>query len=88
MGDEKNVSYFAYESQGANFERVHKRDFIEKLILYAIILILGIALYVTNSQMATEVVTIEAEQDTDGLSNAYVIGGDYGYGRETESEDY
>lgn len=87
MGDEKNVSYFAYEAQGANFERVHKRDFIEKLILYAIILVLGIALYVTTTQNATEVVTIEAEQESDGLSRAHIIGGDYGYGCETESKD-
>lgn len=87
MGEEKTVSLFAYEAQGAHFERVHKRDFIEKLILYAIILVLGVTLYITMNDVATEVVTIEAEQETDGLSKAYIIGGDYGYGYETESED-
>ena len=88
MGEEKTVSYFAYEAQGAHFEKIHKRDFVEKLILYAIILILGVALYVVMSDTATEVVTIEAQQESDGLSKAYIIGGDYDYGCETESEDY
>jgi len=87
MGEQQTVSYLAYESLGDRLERINKRNFIEKLILYAIILILGVALYVTTTQNATEIVTIEAEQESDGLSRAYIIGGDYGYGCETESQD-
>lgn len=87
MCEEKTVSYLAYESLGDRLERINRRSFIEKLILYAIILILGITLYITTSQTTTEVVSIEAEQESDGLSRAYIIGGDYGYGCETKGED-
>lgn len=76
-----NLNY-ALDSQGARLERANKRLFI-------ICIILIIALFVTNGlwvfyESQFDTISIEAEQEADGNSNNYVIGGDYG--SETESE--
>ena len=76
-----NLNY-AFDSQGARLERANKRLFI-------ICVILIIALFVTNGlwvfyETQFDTISIEAEQEADGNSNNYVIGGDYG--GETESE--
>jgi hypothetical protein len=76
-----NLNY-AFDSQGARLERANKRLFI-------ICVILIIALFVTNGlwvfyESQFDTISIEAEQEADGDSNNYVIGGDYG--GETESE--
>ena len=76
-----NLNY-AFDSQGARLERANKRLFI-------ICVILIIALFVTNGlwvfyESQFDTISIEAEQEADGNSNNYVIGGDYG--GETESE--
>lgn len=68
-------------------ERANKRLFI-----LCIILLIGLfgtfTLWMLREQeFAKEVITIEADQEADGLGRNYVIGGDYEYGYETESEN-
>lgn len=82
MNEEKINFNYALDSQGARLERANKRLFILCVILI-------IALFVTNglwvayeSQFKT--ISIEAEQEADGDSNNYIIGGNYG--SETEGE--
>lgn len=82
MDEEKINLNYVLDSQGARLERTNKRLFILCVILI-------IALFITNglwvayeSQFKT--ISIEAEQEADGDSNNYIIGGDYG--GETESE--
>ena len=78
-----NLNY-AFDSQGARLERSNKRLFI-------ICIILIITLFVTNGlwvayEAQFKTISIEAEQEADGDSNNYIIGGDYG--SETEGKSY
>lgn len=73
---EKDVPYIVYEAQGARLERTNKRLFILSVILI-------IALFVSNGlwlwhESQFETISIEAEQQTDGNGDNYVVGGDYG----------
>lgn len=83
MENNINVNY-ALDSQGARLERIIKRFFILTVVL-------AITLFITNGfwiyrelQFTSEVTTIEAEQHSDGDSNNYIVGGDYG---NTEGQD-
>ena len=83
MEDKINLNY-ALDSQGARLERANKRSFIINIILIvALILSNGLWIYYEH-QFKT--ITIEAEQQADGDSSNYIIGGNYGW--ETEGESY
>lgn len=78
MSDSQINLNYVLESQGTRFDRVNKRSFILSVILL-------IALFVSNSlwiyyesQFSKETVMIEAEQQADGDSSNYIVGGDYG----------
>ena len=78
MSDSQINLNYVLESQGTRFDRVNKRSFVLSVILL-------IALFVSNSlwiyyesQFSKETVMIEAEQQADGDSSNYIVGGDYG----------
>ena len=74
-----------YESAMAKMEIANKRQFITILILVAVICFLaGTLFYYVTQYTVEETTMIEAEQQADGDSNNYVIGGDYG--GETKSD--
>lgn len=82
MSEEKINLNYVLESQGARLERTNKRLFILGVILI-------IALFVTNGlwvayEAQFKTISIEAEQEADGDSSNYIIGGNYG--SETEGE--
>lgn len=81
MDDKINVNYIV-ESQGVRFERSNKRLFIISIILIVILFVTNGLWVVYESQFKT--ISIEAEQQSDGNSNNYIVGGDYG--SETESD--
>ena len=85
MSDSQINLNYVLESQSTRFDRVNKRSFVLSVILL-------IALFVSNSlwiyyesQFSKETVMIEAEQQADGDSSNYIVGGDYG--SETTSSD-
>lgn len=82
MEDNKINLNYALDSQGARLERANKRLFILCVILIIISFTTNGLWVVYESQFKT--ISIEAEQEADGDSNNYIIGGDYG--GETESE--
>ena len=81
MDDKINVNYIV-ESQGVRFERSNKRLFIISIILIVILFVTNGLWVVYESQFKT--ISIEAEQQSDGNSNNYIVGGDYG--SETDSD--
>ena len=85
MSDSQINLNYVLESQGTRFDRINKRSFVLSVILL-------IALFVSNSlwiyyesQFSKETVMIEAEQQADGDSSNYIVGGNYG--SETTSSD-
>ena len=74
------IERFAWELGNAN-----KRLFVA--LMFCIVALIGtnLAWTVYFTQYSAEVVTIEAEQEADGLGRNYIIGGDYG--NEAEGED-
>lgn len=75
MDDKINLNY-VLEAQGARLERTNKRLFILSIILV-------IALFLSNGlwiayESQFETISIEAEQQTDGNGDNYVVGGNYG----------
>lgn len=85
------VPYISHEAEMARLERQHDKereqlkDTIKKLWIALIICIAGlIGMFIYESQFET--VTITAEQEADGDSDNYAVGGDY-YGFPAESDD-
>ena len=74
------VPRWTHEADMARMERGNKRLWIA--LLFAIAVIAGMVIY--NAQFET--VEIQAEQQADGDSNNYAVGGDY-YGLPTESDN-
>ena len=76
------IDRLAWELGNAN-----KRLFIA--LIFSMLALIGtnLAWTIYFSSFATETVMIEADQECDGLSKAIIVGGDYGYGCETESKD-
>lgn len=86
MDDKSMVTFAAYESQGTRLERSNKRLFILNVILI-IALIVSNSLWVYyESTFTEEKIVIEADQQADGDSNNYVIGGDYGGESKSQSD--
>lgn len=87
--DEKSVSYLAFESTMARFERTNKRLWILIIILIAVILgtNAGWLYYESQWQTVESTVTqdVEATADDNSDINLNTVGGDY-YGGESESK--
>ena len=81
MDDKINLNY-ALDSQGARLERSNRRLFILLVIFIITTFTLAGTLVYTITEYET--VVIEAEQQADGDSSNYIIGGNYG--GETNSE--
>ena len=79
----KDVSYIAFESSCASYERQNKRMFI--IIIILVITLIGTNLGWLYYESQFEDITIKAEQQADDQGNNYVIGGNYG---EAEGNDY
>lgn len=77
------IDRFAWEMGKAN-----KRLFTALMFSMAITVLSNLAWTIYFSQFNTEVIEIEADQECDGLSKAYIIGGDYCYGDETAGKDH
>lgn len=75
------IDRFAWEMGNAN-----KRLFIALIFSMAITVLSNLAWTIYFNQYSAEIVTIEAEQEADGLGRNYIIGGDYG--DEAKSQDY
>lgn len=82
MNEEKINLNYVLESQGSRLERTNKRLFIVTIILIIVLLVTN-GLWITY-ETQFETISIEAEQEADGDSNNYVIGGNYGW--ETEGQ--
>lgn len=74
MDDKINLHY-VLDSQGARLERTNKRLFILSVILIIALLTSNGLWAVYESQYVDEV---QIEQEADGDSNNYVVGGNYG----------
>lgn len=83
MSEEKINLNYVLESQGSRLERTNKRLFIITIILIIVLLVTN-GLWITY-ETQFETISIEAEQEADGDSNNYVVGGNYGW--ETEGQD-
>lgn len=76
-----------YESTTAKLERAHKRLFILAIVFMFILVANNCAWLVYVDQFdVEETVQIDAEQQADGDSNNYIIGGDYGGQTESDSD--
>lgn len=76
----------ALDIQGARLERIIKRMYI--IILFLIVSLIGTNLgwlYYERQFETCETTTIKAEQEANGNSNNYIIGGDYA--REAEGDN-
>ncbi len=80
------VPYIAHEAEMARMERVNRRWFIAWLITFLLLVscVAGFIWY--EAQFTDEIITIDAEQTTEGGGNNYALGGDY-YGA-AENENY
>lgn len=83
MNEEKINLNYVLESQGSRLERTNKRLFIVTIILIIVLLVTN-GLWITY-ETQFETISIEAEQEADGDSNNYIVGGNYGW--ETEGQD-
>lgn len=81
MEEKINLNY-ALDSQGARLERANRRLFI--LLVIFIITTFTLAGTLVYTLTEYETVVIEAEQEADGNSSNYIVGGNYG--SETEGE--
>lgn len=74
MNEKINIQY-ALDSQGARLERSNKRLFVLSVVLIIVLFVSnGLWLY-HESQFVDE---IQIEQQSDGDSSNYIIGGNYG----------
>lgn len=73
-----DVPYIVHESAQARQERTIKRLWILCLVMFLAFVGSNAAWIYYESQFETVTTQIEAEQETEGGGNNYVIGGDYG----------
>jgi hypothetical protein len=78
------VPYIVHEAEMARMERTNKRWFIAWLVTF--VLLVGCVAGFIWYESQFEDIVITAEQQADGDSNNYAVGGDF-YGFETESND-
>ena len=83
-----SVNYeFVLEMEGVRHERTNKRMFIIIIVLIITLVSSNLGWLYYESQYETATTTsIKAEQQADGNSNNYIIGGDYD-ACDTESND-
>ena len=74
MEDKINLNY-VLDSQGARLERTNKRLFILSVILIIALLASNGLWIAYENQFMDE---IQIEQEADGNSNNYIVGGNYG----------
>ena len=84
--NEKLVPFRMVELHSAAQERTIKRLWIIIIILIGLLCATNFAWLVYESQFEDISTSIEAEQETDGGGNNFLVGGDLDYGNETESE--
>lgn len=71
----QNIPYVVHESEMTRQERIHKRDFIEKIILIILLVITNLGWLYYESQFEYVETTQEVTQDAeDGIN--YFVGGD------------
>ena len=73
------------ELHSAAQERTIKRLWIIIIILIGLLCVTNLAWLIYESQFEEVTTSIEAEQQTDGGGNNFLVGGDFDYGYETES---
>ena len=73
------------ELHSAAQERTIKRLWITIIILIALLCATNLAWLIYESQFEEVSTSIDAEQETDGGGNNFLVGGDFDYGYETES---
>lgn len=83
----EQIPYVAYESALTRADRTNKRLWILCIILSVMLVLTNIGWVVYESQFTDEYVSIEAEQETDGGGDNYVVGGDYGNTAESQGID-
>lgn len=84
MGEQ--IPYVAYESSLTRADQTNKRLWILCLVLAVMLVLTNLGWVIRESQYAvTESTVIQAEQEADGNSNNYIVGGDYG--SETEGQN-
>ena len=83
--NEKLVPFRMVELHSAAQERTIKRLWIIIIILIALFCATNLAWLIYESQFEEVNTSIEAEQETDGGGNNFLVGGDFDYGYETES---
>ena len=85
-GDNKNMIPLAMvELHSATQERTIKRLWITIIILIGLLCATNFAWLVYESQYEDVSTSIEAEQQTDGGGDNFLIGGDFDYGYAAES---
>lgn len=82
----EQIPYVAYESSLTRADQTNKRLWILCLVLAVMLVLTNLGWVIRESQYAvTESTVIQAEQEADGNSNNYIVGGDYG--SETEGQN-
>lgn len=71
------IDYIVHESQMARMERIIKRLWILAIILIVLLFGSNAAWIWYENQFQDEVITVEAEQTTEGGGNNYALGGDF-----------
>lgn len=71
----ETISYFTFESVRATMERTIKRLWILVIILVGLLVATNVGWMIYESQFEDVIVT--AEQQADGQSSNYAIGGDF-----------
>lgn len=75
----EQIPYVAYESSLTRADQTNKRLWILCLVLAVMLVLTNLGWVIRESQYAvTESTVIQAEQEADGNSNNYIVGGDYG----------
>lgn len=75
----EQIPYVAYESSLTRADQTNKRLWILCLILAAMLVLTNLGWIIRETQYeVTEHTIIEAEQQADGNSSNYIVGGDYG----------
>lgn len=89
--DKNVIPYAVFELHSAAQERTIKRLWIALLVVIGLLAASNLAWIIYESQWEDVTTTeIEAEQQTDGGGNNYVVGGDFDYGEAdgTSETDY
>lgn len=84
-GERENSAIWVAEQNAARLERSNKRLFILNVVLVILLMATFVTFFYYESQFTNEYQIIKAEQQSDGDSSNYVIGGNYG--GEAESND-